>query len=240
MAFRDRRRARKARTLRVRRVVRRVELRSVLKLGLLFHACCYGVTLGVGALLWRLAVRYDLVHNFEKFMSQIGFADDFRIDGPTLWRVAVRGGAVLVVLNTVLTWLVVFFYNAVSGLIGGVVLSMLEETPVIRRPARPDGAIGQPGGSTRSTSRVLGDGSVSGPGRHDVTLTRKQRSAARNEAKKGTPPPRTDQAEVASEAEDPTTAMENGLESPPVLVDWASAFGPTRQPESQPSAASDR
>lgn len=137
MALGDKRRARKKRTLRVRRVVRRIELRSVLKLALLAHACCYGVTLGVGALLWKLALRYDLVHNIEKFMSDIGFAQDFRIDGPTLWRVVVRGGAILVVLNTVGTVLLAFFYNTVSGLFGGVVLSMLEEVPVVLRPGSP-------------------------------------------------------------------------------------------------------
>ena len=132
MALGEKRRARRRRTLRVRRVIRRVELRSVLKLAFITHACCYGVTLGVGALLWKLALRYDLVHNVEKFMSEIGFAQDFRIHGASLWKVLVRGGAILVVLNTVGTLLLAFFYNAVAGLLGGVVLSMLEEVPLTR------------------------------------------------------------------------------------------------------------
>lgn len=238
MALGDRRRARKARTLRVRRVVRRVELRSVLKLGLIFHACCYGVTLGVGALLWRLALRYDLVHNLEKFMSQIGFADDFQIDGPTLWRVAVRAGAILVVLNTVLTWLVVFFYNTVSGLIGGVVLSMLEEAPMVRRPARPgDPMIGQGSAANRPPPRVV-PASRAAP--HERSLTRKQRRAARKGVQQRTSPPTTDRAEAVAAADDPTTAIGNCIESPPVLVDWASAFGPTREPDSQARSAGDR
>ena len=229
MAFGDRRRERKRRTLKVRRVIRRVELRSAVKLGLIFHVCCYGVTLGVGALLWHLALRFDLVHNLEKFMSQIGFADDFRIDGPTLWRVGVRGGAILVVLNTIVTWLAAFFYNCVAGLIGGVVVSMLEDAPVARRPpvAAPTRlAVGTPGRTDSPLAPSLnGAAMTAGVGKP----SRSDRRKARRTKKKGMP-------EVAPRApddrtpDDPTRSGDMAIEVAPTLVDWADALGPAGEP----------
>ena len=117
------------RNVRVRRVIRRLELWSVFKVALVCHACCYGVTLGVGTLLWRTALQHGLVGNLEKFMREIGFADDFRLDGPTLWRGAIFGGLGLFAVNVIATVMLAFFYNMVSGLLGGVVVSMLEEAP---------------------------------------------------------------------------------------------------------------
>lgn len=229
MAFGDRRRERKRRTLKVRRVIRRVELRSALKLGLIFHVCCYGVTLGVGALLWHLALRFDLVHNLEKFMSQIGFADDFRIDGPTLWRVGVRGGAIIVVLNTIVTWLAAFFYNCVAGLIGGVVVSMLEDAPVARRPAIATPtrlAVAAPGRTDSASAPSLNGAAMSaGVGKP----SRSDRRKARRSTEKGMP-------EVAPRAaddrtpDDPTTSIDMAIEVAPTLVDWANALGPAGEP----------
>lgn len=122
------------RGVRARRVVRRLELWSVAKVAFVFHLLCYALTMGVLIGLWWVAYRFGLVKKLETFLSDYGFADkatrkDFVLKGDPLLRAVAIGGVVLVGINTVLTVVMAFFYNGVSGLFGGLVVSVLEERP---------------------------------------------------------------------------------------------------------------
>ena len=172
------------RNVKVRRVVRRLELWSVFKVAAVCHACCYGVTLGVGALLWRAALRNGIIGNLEKFIREIGFADDFRLDGPALWRGVVFGGLALLVINVIGTVLLAFFYNMVAAILGGVVISMLEEAPASpplgavpyavdgtrgarrrrRRAANAAKVVARAGGAAASAGGVMAGPDVDAPG----------------------------------------------------------------------------
>ena len=122
---------------RVRRIVRRIELWSVLKVSLLFYACVYVVTLLSGVLLWGFAYSAGLIDNFESFMADVGF-DDFRFYGDEIFRRAAIIGAVLVLAGGVLTVLATALINVISELTGGIRFVVIE----VAEPVSPSG---QPG-----------------------------------------------------------------------------------------------
>jgi hypothetical protein len=129
---------------RVKRVVRRIELWSVLKVSLLVYLCMYLVILTAGVLLWGFAHSAGLIENFESFMNQIGF-EDFRFFGDQLFKEAAIVGAVLVIAGALLTVLGVALVNLISEVTGGVRFVVIEidaderatERPAERSSARP-------------------------------------------------------------------------------------------------------
>ena len=136
------------RGVKARRVVRRFELWSVAKLALVFHLFCYALTVAVLVVLWNVAFKLGTITKLETFLSDFGFSDkvskqDFRLHGDAIFRAGAMAGLGLVALNTLATVLLAFFYNGVSGLFGGVVVSVLEERPPLspaeRRAASADG-----------------------------------------------------------------------------------------------------
>jgi Transmembrane domain of unknown function (DUF3566) len=172
------------RGVRLRRLVRRFELWSVLRVALFFHLFCFLLTLGALVVVWQIASRAGLVKNIETFLGDIGFDGkgskgaaegalhkDIELDGQVLLRAAAAIGAVVTLMNTLATVVMAFFYNMISGMFGGVVMSVLEEIP---RPPRLQKQSGQPGhpegkrpasGSSKPTKEAANEASrgASGP-----------------------------------------------------------------------------
>jgi hypothetical protein len=121
---------------RVRRVVRRIELWSVLKVSLLFYFCMYLVALGAAVLLWGFAYSAGLIDNFESFMADIGF-EDFQFFGDQLFKEVAIVGAVLVVAGALLTVLAIALVNLISEVTGGVRFVVIEIDTDERPPDRP-------------------------------------------------------------------------------------------------------
>ena len=121
---------------RVKRVVRRIELWSVLKVSLLFYFCMYLVALGAAVLLWGFAYSAGLIDNFESFMADIGF-DDFQFFGDQLFKEVAIVGAVLVVAGALLTVLAIALVNLISEVTGGVRFVVIEIDTDERPPDRP-------------------------------------------------------------------------------------------------------
>lgn len=103
-------------------VVRRVRLRSVLKVSLAFHLCLFAVVMLAGAILWHLANEQGWVTGWTGFLVDIGFTDA-DVDGATLARASAITGGILVVTATLLTVAMACFYNEISGLLGGVAVT---------------------------------------------------------------------------------------------------------------------
>lgn len=116
--------------IKVRRVVRRFELWSVAKVALVFHLCCYLVTMGVTVLLWKFANSLGTVEKLEQFFVELGW-ERFSLEGKVLFRALSMGGLLLTAVNVLATVLLAFFYNCVSGIIGGIVVSVLEQAPAV-------------------------------------------------------------------------------------------------------------
>ncbi len=112
--------------VKVRRVVRRFELWPVAKVAFFFHLLCYLLTLGVLSGVWFVANRMGTIKNLERLITRLGW-DEFEVHGDVLFRSAVTIGAAMVLVATIATVTLAFFYNMLSGIFGGLVLSVLQE-----------------------------------------------------------------------------------------------------------------
>ena len=119
---------------RVRRILRHIDVWSVLKFSLLLYTCLLIVGLVAGVLLWVAASSAGMVDNIEKFVESVGF-NDFRFLGGALLQAATLSGLVLVVLGTGINVLVAVLYNLISDVVGGVEVTFLEEDTGPRRPS---------------------------------------------------------------------------------------------------------
>jgi hypothetical protein len=116
---------------RVRKVVRRIDAFSVLKLSFVFYLCVFVIVVIAGLLLWSMAINAgDTIDNLESFIVDIGF-EDFEFVAGDLLRGLLVFGAILVVLGTFVTTLLAILFNLISDLVGGIRYTVIE-------PVEPD------------------------------------------------------------------------------------------------------
>jgi hypothetical protein len=123
------------RVRRVVRVVREIDVWSVLKVGAVFHLALYVVLLVTSVLLWNVASATGTVDNVESFMESFGW-DTFTFDGGALFRNVGVLGIFLAVLGTGLWVIGAVVFNLIAELVGGVRVTVLEEE-VVERPDTP-------------------------------------------------------------------------------------------------------
>jgi hypothetical protein len=117
---------------RVKRVVRRVELWSVLKLSLVLYTCLYVAVLATLALVWGLAYSSGQIENLQKFLADVGL-ENYRFYGDQMFRACAAIGAVGVLAGTVITVLTAALVNIISETTGGIRLVVIEEDVAPRR-----------------------------------------------------------------------------------------------------------
>jgi hypothetical protein len=152
-------RGRIRRGVRVRRVVRRLELWSVFKIGLLFHLISGIMSLAVGIGLWTIASKAGLIEKLASFLGDLLGTTNFQIDGALILRAALPIVGALVVVNVVATVVLAFVYNMLSGIFGGLVISVLQEIPkpgtVAAQVALVNGSIPQLVPATRNDRKAF-------------------------------------------------------------------------------------
>lgn len=116
----------------VRRVIRRVDPLSVLKLSFAFSLCLFAMFLVAAVLLWSAAVGAGSTDNIQSFVRDIGF-EDFRLVGRDLFRGFVVFGSALVVAGTVFSVLLALLFNLISDIVGGIRFTVIE--PLLPEPA---------------------------------------------------------------------------------------------------------
>lgn len=114
---------------RVRRVIRRIDTWSVLRVAVLFYLSLMLVIVLAGVMLWAAGSVVGAVDGVEDFMRGIGF-DGFEFVGGQLLRGFTAIGLILVVLGTGSTVLTTVLYNLIADVVGGVQLTVLEEVYV--------------------------------------------------------------------------------------------------------------
>jgi hypothetical protein len=119
---------------RVTRIVRRIELWSVLKIALVFNTIMLGIALGSVALLWGLANTTGLVDDLEGFLRDAGF-EDFRFQGERMFEQVAFIGAVGALATTVFMVLATALLNLISEITGGIRFVVIEE--IVEAPAPP-------------------------------------------------------------------------------------------------------
>jgi len=110
------------------RVIRRIDLWSVLKLSLVLYTCLYAATLAALVAIWGAAYSTGLVGNLQSFLGDVGL-DNFRFYGDQMFRACAAIGAVLVLAGTLITVLTVALINLISELTGGIRIVIIEEEP---------------------------------------------------------------------------------------------------------------
>lgn len=119
-------------TRRVRGVVRKVDAWTVLRFAALFHLSLLVVVLVAGVLLWTAAAASGVLDGLETFVQELFALETFRFLGGTIFRAALLGGLVMVLLGTGLSVLAAVLYNLISDIVGGVEVVVLEQEPAPR------------------------------------------------------------------------------------------------------------
>ena len=117
---------------RVRRVIRRIDLWSVLKLAIVLYTCLYGAVLAAVALLWGVAYSSGQVAKLESFLADVGL-ENYRFYGDQMFRAVMAIGAVGVLAATLVTVLTAALVNVVSEITGGIRVVVIEEDLPVRR-----------------------------------------------------------------------------------------------------------
>lgn len=112
---------------RVRRVVRKVDVWSVLKFSLLFYVCVFAVLIVAGIVLFIIASATGIRNDIEESIGSYLASTDFSILGGEMLRAAVLGGFVLIISGTGANALLALFYNLISDVVGGIEITVLEE-----------------------------------------------------------------------------------------------------------------
>lgn len=153
----QRRRLGRLRARKVRRILRHVEVWSVLKVSIVFYFCLWLVLLVSGAMVWKVATQAGLIDNVENFLQESGF-DEVEFDGETMFRAWATGGFVMVFASTGFTVLMALLFNLISDLMGGVRFTVIELETIRRRKSggrrtSPSGPGTRPGQGDRGRPR---------------------------------------------------------------------------------------
>ena len=131
----EKRRRVKLQARRVRRVIRHIEVWSVLKISILFFACLWAVFLIAGFIVWGVAESSGTVGKLESLITELFALDTFNFDGKQIFRGYALGGLILAIAGSTLNVLMVLLFNLISDLTGGLRITMIEEETV--RPSPP-------------------------------------------------------------------------------------------------------
>ena len=132
----ERRRRRRLQIRSVRRIVRRVELWSVLKLSMILYLCLWAVLLVAALILWNAVDSTGLIERIEAFVTQIFGLDSFAFDPGQIFRVYALASLVMAFLATVFNVMAAVLFNLISELVGGLRIMLVEEESTRFRPAR--------------------------------------------------------------------------------------------------------
>ena len=141
MGRRERRQVAKRRARKVKRIVRRLDAWSVLKVAFIFNLCAYIVSMVAGVVLWRVADGAGVIENIESFIEDLGAFETYRFEPDLIFEAYALGGAVLAVLATGLIALAAVLFNLISDLVGGIRLTVIEEPGSL--PARRRRSVGK-------------------------------------------------------------------------------------------------
>jgi hypothetical protein len=121
---------------RVRRVVRKVDPWTVLKVSLVFNAIMALVFVLGTVIFWSVFVNAGIPDRINELALLIGIENGITLDGPVYFRVVVLLAVVGTIMLTGFFTLGAVVYNLISDLVGGVEVVVLEETGV-PHAARP-------------------------------------------------------------------------------------------------------
>lgn len=119
-------RGRKKQRRHTRVVIRKIGPWSVFKLSVVFYFCVMLVLLGAGVILYGMLGAIGALDSTTRLIRDL-FADpDFVVNGRWLFTRGLWIGLAMVVVWSLINVFVVFLYNLISDLIGGVEVTLAE------------------------------------------------------------------------------------------------------------------
>jgi uncharacterized protein involved in cysteine biosynthesis len=110
-----------------RQTVTKVDLWSVLKLAVCFYLGALVVVLVAGIALWEIASVAGAIDSVQNFMRDLLGSNDFTFLSWRLLRGFTLLGLVIVCVGTIMTVVAAAFYNLFAEMMGGVVITVVEE-----------------------------------------------------------------------------------------------------------------
>jgi hypothetical protein len=168
-----------------RRILRRFNLWTVLKVSMVLYSCMFFVGLVAALGVWSSAQSAGVIDDVESFMVDLGF-EDFELVGDRILQIFVLIGALLTATAILVTLIAALLYNLISELIGGVEVTVLEQVAFLeQRPRNQQGRRGRRTGPAEPPARRAAvpatTGAVSLPpgGSDDSTIDRLRRRTVR-------------------------------------------------------------
>jgi len=145
---------------RVRRIIRKFDPWSVLKVAIVLNTVAAMVwVLGVWVS-WSIAVQRGIPDAFVDLLARLTIA--VTPDGGLYFRVILMSAIVWVIVATAAMTLGAVLYNLISDVVGGVEMIMLEEVPDVPPMAEPQ--------RPRPVVHVPANGATSSPLNNEVTV----------------------------------------------------------------------
>lgn len=111
---------------RVTRVIRRIEVWSVLKLALVLLTCLYIAVLATVVVVWGVAYSSGQVERLQQFLADVGL-ENYRFYGDRMFKAVAALGAIGVLAGTILAVLTTALVNLISEMTGGIRAVVIEE-----------------------------------------------------------------------------------------------------------------
>ena len=113
---------------RVRRVLRKIDPWTVLKVSIVFNVIMVmAASIGI-AITWSLLRNSGIPDDVVNSINELAiFEEDINLDGPSYFRVMVFFSIVSTIMLTGLATLSAIFYNLISDVMGGIEFVVLEE-----------------------------------------------------------------------------------------------------------------
>jgi hypothetical protein len=137
---------------RVRRVIRKIDPWTVLKVSLVFNAIMALVFVLGTVIFWAIFVNAGIPEKINDLALLIGIQDGITLDGAVYFRIVVLLAVISTILMTGFFTLGAVVYNLISDLVGGIEVVVLEETtgPIVSRSRIPLPSGGRKGAPRRS------------------------------------------------------------------------------------------
>ena len=113
---------------RVRRVIRKVDPWTVLKVSLVFNAVMSLVFVLGTIIFWAIFVNAGIPERINELALLIGLENGINLDGQVYFRIVVLLSVIWTIMMTGFFTLGAVIYNLISDLVGGVEVIVLEES----------------------------------------------------------------------------------------------------------------
>ena len=125
--LRPRQKVQVVRGVKSRRLVRRVDVWTVIKVSLMFYALAVLSLLVAGVILWNLATAFGAIHSIEKSVKTLFDLKTFTLHPEAVLGYAAGAGAVVCFMGVMFNVIAALLYNLISDVVGGIQVVVVSE-----------------------------------------------------------------------------------------------------------------